>query len=306
MSGPPPVTEVPHGNPDPRAGLGWALVSIVLWGTLAAAVGDALKGVPAAALVLWSFVFAAPTLVVWELACGRRPRAFLAARWEIVALGSWGIFGYHALLFAALERAPIVQANLLNYLWPLLMVLLAPVLGRERLLPSAVLGGIAGFAGAALVVTQGRWIAPEPEAMVGYALALAAAIAWSSFSVLLRRAGDAGANRMTLFTLCALPAALAFAALRGELAPPPGRALLAAAWLGIGPMALAFVCWDRAMAKGSAARIGVLSYLDPLLSTLCVAAVLGAALTGATWIGMALIVGGAALPTVVAMRSRNQ
>lgn len=296
----------PDPEPGPRAGLGWALASIVLWGTLAAAVGDALKGVPAAALVLWSFVFAAPTLVGWELARGRKPRDFLRARWDVVALGLWGIFGYHALLFAALERAPIVEANLLNYLWPLLMVLLAPVLGRERLLPSAVAGALAGFAGAALVVTQGKWIVPAREAMFGYVLALAAAIAWSSFSVLLRRAGAAGANRMTLFTVCALPAAFALAAARGELAPPPGRALLAAAWLGIGPMALAFVCWDRAMARGSAARIGVLSYLDPLLSTLCVAAVLGSALTGATWIGMALIVGGAALPTLLSWRSRSQ
>ena len=35
--------------------------------------------------------------------------------------GVGGLFGYHALYFAALALAPPVEANLLNYLWPLLI-----------------------------------------------------------------------------------------------------------------------------------------------------------------------------------------
>jgi len=60
-------------------------------------------------------------------------------------------------------------------------------------------------------------------------------------------------------------------------------------------MGIAFVFWSRAVARGSAARLGALSYLTPLLSTLCVYFALGKPITGATWVGMALIVGGSAL-----------
>jgi drug/metabolite transporter (DMT)-like permease len=43
-------------------------------------------------------------------------------------LGVYGLFGYHFLLFLALRSAPPLEANLVNYLWPLLIVVLAPVL----------------------------------------------------------------------------------------------------------------------------------------------------------------------------------
>jgi len=44
--------------------------------------------------------------------------------------GVGGLFGYHALFFAAMAHAPAAEANLLNYMWPLLIVLLsAPLLG---------------------------------------------------------------------------------------------------------------------------------------------------------------------------------
>ncbi len=280
----------------------WAAAAIVLWGTLAAVVGDALTGVRAPSLVFWTFVFAAPTLVAWEVRRGTPVRALAVAPPPIVLLGLWGIFGYHAAFFEALDRAPIVEANLLNYLWPLLMVLLSPLLAREPVSWPAIGGAAVGFAGAALVVTQGRTLAVRPEHAGGYLLAALAALSWSSFSVLLKRAGPAAQGKMATFAMWSLAAAAAGAALRGGLAPPPPRALAAAAWVGIGPMALAFVCWDRAMATGRASRIGALSYLDPLLSTLCVAAFLGRSISAASWTGMALIVAGAAAPSLWKLR----
>ena len=100
---------------DPRA-YAWAAAAILLWGTLAAATGDALRGLPAGTVLVWTLAFAAATLLAIDLATGVRPR------WptgRAVTLGVWGILGYHAAFFVALDRAPVVEANLLNYLWPL-------------------------------------------------------------------------------------------------------------------------------------------------------------------------------------------
>lgn len=277
----------------------FALCSIVLWGTLAAAVGDALAGLAPEALLFWCFLFAAATLALVHLARGGRPADLLRGPPAVIALGLWGIFGYHAFFFEALARAPIVQANLLNYLWPLLMVLLAPPLARERASGLALAGAAVGFVGAALVVTQGRPVTLSSRDAFGYTLAALAALAWSSFSVLLRRTAPRGENRMPLFVSWSLLAATLLALASGGITVPPARALSAAAWVGIGPMALAFVCWDRAMRTGHAGAIGALSYLDPLLSTLCVAAVLGKPLSGATIAGMAMIIAGAGAPAGV-------
>jgi drug/metabolite transporter (DMT)-like permease len=281
-----------------RKSILWALVAILLWGTLAAVVGDALTNIPPATLVLYALAFAAPTLIAIDLLRQRSLRSIFVARPPVIAIGLLGIFGYHALFFVALAKAPLIEANLLNYLWPLFMVLLAPLLTKERLTPVLLGGAVLGFLGAALVVTHGRALDLSPEHALGYGLAALAALTWSSFSVGLKRLGPEGEDRMALFVTASLVPALAFAALEGGLAPPTGRALAACAWLGIGPMGIAFFCWNRALSRGSAARIGTLSYLDPLLSTLVLAAYLRTPPDVSTWVGMALIVGGAAAPSL--------
>jgi hypothetical protein len=71
-------------------------------------------------------------------------------------MGIYGLFFYHFLLFMALRLAPPVSANLVNYLWPLLMVVLAPViLPGVRLSTVHVLAALLGFAGAAVVILGG-------------------------------------------------------------------------------------------------------------------------------------------------------
>ena len=283
-----------------------ALVAVVLWGTLAAVVGDAMAGVPPFRLLLWSFAFAAPTLIAAEVIAGRRAVDVVRAPPRVLLLGVWGILGYHALFYVALMRAPIVEANLLNYLWPLFIVLLAPLVVGERLTPSILLGALVGCAGAVLVVTQGRAVTMSADHALGYACAFGAAVAWSTFSLGLKRVGAAGEGRMPAFMLASLPGALLLALIEGDASPPTGRALAAVVWLGVGPLGLAFVAWGRAMASASAARVGVLSYLDPLLSTLLLAWSLGRSLSAPTWIGMALIVVGALVPEVARRRGSTR
>ena len=282
----------------PSASILWALGAILLWGTLAAAIGDALEGVPPNVLVLAAFVFAAPVLVAVDLARGRSLRAIFGAPPPVWALGLVGIFGYHVLLFQALARAPLIEANLLNDLWPLLMVALAWPLAGERPTRRLVAGAVLGAVGAALVVTQGKAPALSREHATGYGLALAAAVTWAVFSVLLRRLGPAGENRMALFAVIAVAASVALTAATGELGLPRGRALAASAWLGAGPMGIAVLFWSKALATGSAARIGVLSNLTPLLATLAVCLHLGKPVTPWTGVGLVLIVTGATLPSL--------
>ena len=75
---------------------------------------------------------------------------------KIVLLGVYGLFGYHAALFFSLQSSPSVQANLINYLWPLLIVLLAPLFSKKlRLSTRVLLGGLMGFLGAALAILSG-------------------------------------------------------------------------------------------------------------------------------------------------------
>ena len=82
-----------------------------------------------------------------------RPAAFSALQQPLVAwiVGVGGLFGYHALYFLALRFAPPAEAGLLNYLWPLLIVLFSSLLPGERLAPHHVIGAVLGLAGTVLL-----------------------------------------------------------------------------------------------------------------------------------------------------------
>ncbi len=130
----------------------YALGAIALWALLAS-LGTALSHLPpflltGLALTLGSLL-SLPSLLRDRSAWQVPPRT--------LALGVYGLFGFHFLLFIALRHAPPVEANLVNYLWPLLMVVLAPVLLRGVTLRAThVAAALLGFTGAAIAILGAR------------------------------------------------------------------------------------------------------------------------------------------------------
>ncbi|MFC7541704.1 EamA family transporter [Siccirubricoccus deserti] len=154
------------------------------------------------------------------------------------AHGVGGLAGFHALYFAALALAPPVEANLLNYTWPLLIVLLSAPLRGLTLGPQRLAGVMLGAAGAALLLGGGARF--PAEAMAGFACALAAALTWALYSVLSARFTRVPTEAVAGFCLVsALLAGLGHWALE-PAATLTARHWLAVALLGAGPMGAAF------------------------------------------------------------------
>ena len=110
-----------------------------------------------------------------------------AIPWQAYLLGIGGLFGYHFLYFTALRHAPAVEASLICYLWPMLIVTGSALMPGERLGWHHLVGVACGFAGTVLIVTGGQGFALKAEYAYGYAVAIAAALTWSSYSLLSRR-----------------------------------------------------------------------------------------------------------------------
>jgi drug/metabolite transporter (DMT)-like permease len=205
-----------------------------------------------------------------------------------------GLFGYHALYFAALALAPAVEANLLNYLWPLLIVLLsAPVLGLT--LGGRRLAGVAaGFAGCALLVGPGAGV--DATALAGLACAAAAALIWALYSVLARRF-FAAVPTEAVAGFCLATAALALLAHLGfeRWVAPNGRQALGILLLGLGPAGGAFFLWDIGMKRGDPRLLGTLAYATPLLSTLLLILAGDGAFTWRVGLAAGLVAGGGLL-----------
>ncbi|WP_179378176.1 aromatic amino acid exporter YddG [Jannaschia marina] len=226
---------------------------------------------------------------------GLRRRGWRAWRQplRVWALGVGGLFGYHLLYVLALRNAPAVQASLIAYLWPLLIVLFSALGAGLR--PHHLIGALLGLAGAALIVTGGQGVSLSSEYATGYAIALVAAFFWSSYSVLSRRFASVPTDAVTGFCLAtALLSALAHLGLE-ETVRPAGIEWLAILGLGLGPVGLAFFLWDIGVKRGDLPVLGAASYAAPLLSTLVLIAAGQAELTWVVAVACLLITAGAAL-----------
>jgi drug/metabolite transporter (DMT)-like permease len=263
-----------------------ALGAILLWSTLAT-FGVALAHLPP--------LF----LTGCALSIGALPGVTHFRQWRVPAstllLGVGGLFGFHFLLFLALRYAPPVEANLVNYLWPLLIVLLTPLLlPGWRLRPVHIVAAGIGFAGAAHAIGAAP-AAFTQAATLGFLFAAGSAVVWACYSLLTRRVAPFSSWAIGGFALASGLLALAC----HVMFEAPATLREDDAWLllllGLGPMGSAFYLWDIAMKRGDPRVIGVLAYATPLLSTAMLIVVTGRPLTPALAAATALVVAAAVL-----------
>jgi drug/metabolite transporter (DMT)-like permease len=214
----------------------------------------------------------------------------------VFGIGVGGLFGYQVLYFLAFQHAPAVEVNVINYLWPLCVVLLSPVyLKGYALRWYHILGAAMGLFGAGVVVTSGT-LHFNLSSAPGYGYAAIAAVIWASYSLLIKRFQPLPDSLVSGF--CLLAGLLALGVFLGsQPAYPQAWLLTRQEWLyiiliGVGPHGIAFVTWNLALKHGDPRVIGSFSYLIPLLSTLILVVTGTGRLNAASGAGMALIVAG--------------
>jgi drug/metabolite transporter (DMT)-like permease len=241
------------------------LAAILMW-SLLAALTVATGKIPAFQLA--AITFAIGSLVGFLTWVGR-PDAFGSLRQPPLAwiVGVGGLFGYHALYFLALRFAPPAEAGLLNYLWPLLIVLFSSILPGERLALHHVLGAVLGFAGT-IVLFLGNGGGVAAGDVPGLGAAFVAAFVWAGYSVMSRKLKSVPTDAVAGFCLAtALLSAVVHGLVEVTVWPDSAGQWLAIAMLGVGPVGAAFYAWDVGMKRGEIRVLGAASYATPLLST---------------------------------------
>jgi drug/metabolite transporter (DMT)-like permease len=236
--------------------------AVLMWALLALMTAASGR-VPPFQLTAMAFAIGGAAGIAWIAAGGRWND--LRQPWQASLLGVGGLFGYHFFYFTALRNAPAVEASLIAYLWPLLIVLLSAFLPGERVRWFHVAGAMLGLTGTALVTRGG--LSADSQFVLGYGAALISAIIWAVYSVVSRRFAGVPTGAVAGFCLAtSILSALAHVKLEDTVWPADGE-WAAVVGLGLLPVGAAFYVWDYGVKKGDIQVLGASAYAAPILST---------------------------------------
>lgn len=225
-----------------------------------------------------------------------RERGLLARHWVLIAAcGAFGIAGYNALGYLALQTVPAASVAFLNSTLPLMVPLAAVVLGVERITGKALLGIAVSFVGVAWIVARGDMASLAGLRFDGGELLVLAAVAnYAVYSVLLRRKPAAISPLVFLAAtmasgLVVLMPFWCFELARGARIPTDGASVGAVVYIGIFASLFAFILWGRCVAMLGATVTGVSFHLVALFTALLAFVVLGEPVRAFHIAGIALI-----------------
>ena len=279
------------------------LIAILMW-SLLSVLTVATGKIPAFQLAAMTFAIGAFVgFLTW---IGRKDALGALAQPPLAwIVGVGGLFGYHALYFLSLRYAPPAEATLVNYLWPLLIVLFSSLLPGMRLLPHHIIGAVLGLAGTVLLLAGNTGRVTSTE-LPGLIAAGVAAVVWATYSVMSRRFKSVPTATVAGFCLAtALLAALVHSLIETTIWPETTMQWLAVAALGVGPVGAAFYAWDIGMKRGDIRVLAAASYATPLLSTAFLIAAGFAKPSATIAIAALLIAGGGLIAARDMLRKRN-
>jgi drug/metabolite transporter (DMT)-like permease len=292
-----PITD--HSTVSPRA-TAFAIGAIALWCWSGAcmAVGSRMMG--AMPFLSISCVVGVITGIVAQAIQGRPVRDLFTLPPRVAIAALFGVSLMTILLILAIEIAPdgdLAQVMLINYLWPIWIVLLGIwLLDAKPHMGLVLVAAVLGFAGVAIARGIGS-LTQRPESILPHALALVVSLLWAFYTVLLRRwkVPEAKGGSTLAWVACAVMAG-AIAVFNGQWSAMPSVDLRAVFWIlfiGIGPIGLAYHWWELGIKRGNVHLIAVLSYFIPVGSALLIGLLFREALNPALVPGALLITVGA-------------
>jgi drug/metabolite transporter (DMT)-like permease len=213
---------------------------------------------------------------------------------------------YYIVLFKAYSLLPAQVAQPLNMIWPIVLVLISIPMLKQSISWKSIGAMVISFAGVVLISYQGGTGGKDPENKLGIVLALSSSVLWALYFIFNTRNKRDPIIRLFLNFMFASLYLLAGGLIRGEVFPDSSEAWLAALYVGIFEMSVAFALWLLAMHMApSTDRISNLVYVAPFLNLLIVKLVLDESIFVSTLYGIVLLVAGILIQNMVSRYARK-
>jgi drug/metabolite transporter (DMT)-like permease len=277
----------------------YALLAVCFWSTAASAFKISLRHAPYNELLLYSVAVSVVVIAAYLAIHGRLISTFQVSRKELInsaLLGLLNPFLYYIILFNAYNRLLAQEAVVLNYTWPVVLVLFSVVLLKQRITALGMAAVIVSFAGTVIIATKGDLGGFHFQNPVGVSLALGSAVFWALFWIYNIRDRREEEPKLLLNFLFGLGYILLYNLFVTGIGWPSLPAILGAAYIGLFELGITFVVWLKALKYSyNTARVANLIFMAPFLSLLIVSIAVGEPIRSYTLAGLAFIIGGIVL-----------
>lgn len=271
----------------------YTFVSIFLWSTTATVTKLLLGNLNSMQILLVGSLFAFIFLFIVNLIKGNFKdikQYKLKDYLQIFIIGILGTFLYNLFLYLGIDTLEASQAFIINYLWPIMTVVFACIILKEKMTLRKVIAIILSFTGVIIVTAKGDLLNIEKNSIIGAIYCVLAAVSYGLFSVLNKQKGYDKFLSMMLYYLSSFIISLIYIVFSKNAISLQLNEILGLTWIGLFTSATAFTSWALALEKGDTAKISNLAYITPFLSLIWTALILKESFNIYSVLGLVVIV----------------
>ena len=285
----------------------YAITTVMIWATMATVVKMMLFDIPNLEALSISSIFAFLFLLLMNIKTGaiKEMRNYSLKDYGIMSgLGFIGLFVYSALYYYGLAQLSSQEACIVNYLWPIMLVVFSCIILKEKLTFMKAFAMLCSFVGI-VILSTGSADEGAGNAMLGIGSCIIAAACYGLFSVLNKKADYNQNIAMMIIWFVVAVCSMGLGLMTEKWVPIRGTQWIGMLWLGVVIDAVAYLLWALAL-KGTenTAKIANLAYLTPFLSLIVSAVVLEEPLELRAFIALVFIIGGILLQSLVENRRK--
>ena len=282
-------------------------ISIFCWSTVAATCKLLLGELTSIQLLWMNALVAGVFLIIFNICTGnfKKHSGYKFKDYLIMAsIGMPGTFFYYIFFYTGTDMMPASQAFIINYLWPIMSVLFACIILKEKLTFRKVTAILVSFLGVGIVV-GGAVTNFDAKILLGALFCTLGAVSYGVFTALNQKFQYNKMLSLMSSYIATFIVTSVINGFNGALFMPHTGQIAGFLWNGICTVAIANSFWVMALESGKTAKVSNLAYITPFLSGVWTSIFLNEKLTLNSIFGLVIIVLGIFIQMNEKERSEN-
>ena len=271
----------------------FAAIAIFFWSTVATAFKLSLEHLEPIQLVFYSTIFSVLVLFIIVVFQGKLKLIKNFSKHALLKCAFLGLLNpclYYIILFKGYDILPAQEAMVINFSWPVMIVILSIPILKQTIDIKSFLSIIVSYIGVVVIASKGDIFSMQFESPLGVIYILITTVIWALFWLFNTKNSNDSVVSLFLIFLFSLPYILLIVYFSNSFIIPSIKGIIGSAYIGLFEMGISVVLWQVALKTSTTvSRVASLVFITPFFSLLILHFVLKETILTSTIIGVILV-----------------